>query len=161
MKCPFRRRRTSRFFRRGGLTYSGRIYRFFKESLLNFIFYEIIRCPFRQRRNPLKNHQVQTLILAPVKMKSNPNLPRWTRIFRSREESEGAGFFVFSNIRMMGYFRLGYVKVIECPAVLEPPAGSRNRRNCENTKKTDNFRFFTWLEFSNISRSRRRTSFVR
>ena len=25
----------------------------------------------------------------------------------SREESEVAGFFVFSHIRMMGYFRLG------------------------------------------------------
>ena len=28
-------------------------------------------------------------------------------IFESREESEVAGLFVFSHIRMMGYFRLG------------------------------------------------------
>ena len=28
----------------------------------------------------------------------------------SREESEVAGFFVFSQIRMMGYFRLGLVR---------------------------------------------------
>ena len=31
------------------------------------------------------------------------------RIFKSMEESEVVGFFVFSHIRMMGYFRLGYV----------------------------------------------------
>ena len=35
------------------------------------------------------------------------------------EESEVAGFFVFSHKRMMGYFRLGYVRVKECPEVLE------------------------------------------
>ncbi len=29
------------------------------------------------------------------------------RKFGSREESEVAGFFVFSHIRMIGYFRLG------------------------------------------------------
>ncbi len=47
----------------------------------------------------------------------------------SREESEIAAFFVFSNIRIKGYFRLG--KVYECPAWLEPPAGARNRRKHE------------------------------
>ena len=36
----------------------------------------------------------------------------------SREESEDAGFFVFSDIGMMGYFRWGYVMVDECPAGL-------------------------------------------
>jgi len=29
------------------------------------------------------------------------------RNFGSREESEVAGFFVFSHIRMIGYFKLG------------------------------------------------------
>ena len=29
---------------------------------------------------------------------------------------------------MMGYFRLGYVRVNEYPAGLEPPAGARNRK---------------------------------
>ena len=29
------------------------------------------------------------------------------RIFGSREVSEASGFFVFSHIQMMGYFRLG------------------------------------------------------
>ncbi len=40
----------------------------------------------------------------------------------SREASEVASFFVFSHIRRMGYFRLGWVKVNE------GPAGARNRR---------------------------------
>ncbi len=45
----------------------------------------------------------------------------------SREESEISGFFVFSHIRMIGYFKLG----------LEPPTGARNRRKAtENTMKT-------------------------
>ena len=37
-------------------------------------------------------------------------------------------FFVLSLIRMMGYFRLGSVRVNECPAGSELPAGTRNRR---------------------------------
>ena len=45
-----------------------------------------------------------------------------------------AGFFVFSHIRMMGYFRLDLLRVNKCPAGLENwPRGVR--RNCENTKK--------------------------
>ena len=36
----------------------------------------------------------------------------------SREESEVAGFLVFSHIRMIGYFRLGKARVNECPAGL-------------------------------------------
>ena len=38
------------------------------------------------------------------------------------------GFFVFSHIRMMGYVRLGKVRVNECPERLESPTGARNRR---------------------------------
>ena len=38
------------------------------------------------------------------------------KIFGSWVESEVAGFFVFSLIRMMGYIRLGEVRVKECPA---------------------------------------------
>ncbi len=37
----------------------------------------------------------------------------------SREESEVAGFFVFSHIQMMGYFRVGEIRVNECPTGLE------------------------------------------
>ena len=37
----------------------------------------------------------------------------------SREESEVAGFLVFSHIRMMVYFRLGYIRVNECQTGLE------------------------------------------
>ena len=33
----------------------------------------------------------------------------------SKEESEVAGFFAFSHIRIMGYFRLDYVRVNVCP----------------------------------------------
>ena len=36
-------------------------------------------------------------------------------------ESEVAGFFVFAQIWIKGYFRLGWVRVKECPA------GARNR----------------------------------
>ncbi len=46
--------------------------------------------------------------------------------------------FVLSNIWMIGYFVLGLIRVIECPAGLESPAGDRNWRkanNCKNTKK--------------------------
>ncbi len=39
---------------------------------------------------------------------------------RLHQESEIVGFFVFSHIRIMGYFRLGYVRVYECPDGLEP-----------------------------------------
>ncbi len=49
-----------------------------------------------------------------------------TKDFGVKEESEVAVFFVFSHIRMMGYFRLGNVRGNECPAGLEPPAGARN-----------------------------------
>ena len=45
----------------------------------------------------------------------------------SREESEVVGFVVFSHIQMMGYFRLGQVRVNEFPAVLEIPAVVRHR----------------------------------
>ena len=37
------------------------------------------------------------------------------RKFGAREESEVEGFFVFSHIWIMGYFRLGLVRVNECP----------------------------------------------
>ena len=32
---------------------------------------------------------------------------RYTKKIGSRQESEVSGFFLFSHIRMMGYFRLG------------------------------------------------------
>ncbi len=47
----------------------------------------------------------------------------------SRGESKVFGFFVFSHIRMMGYFRLGLVRVNEYPTGLEPSAAARNKRN--------------------------------
>ncbi len=34
-------------------------------------------------------------------------------------ESEVADFFVFSHIMIMGYFKLGYSKIKECPEWLE------------------------------------------
>ncbi len=39
----------------------------------------------------------------------------------TREEFEVAGFFVFSHIRMVSYFkvRLGYLRLNDCPAGLE------------------------------------------
>ncbi len=46
----------------------------------------------------------------------------------SREDFEVAGFFVFSPIRMMGYFRLGNLRVKECLAGSELPAGAINTR---------------------------------
>ncbi len=33
--------------------------------------------------------------------------------------TEVAGFFIFSHIRIIGYFRLGKERVNECPAGLE------------------------------------------
>ncbi len=48
---------------------------------------------------------------------------------RSREESEVAGFFVFSYIRMIGYFRSGSVRVNECSA------GARKRRKATVEKR--------------------------
>ncbi len=42
----------------------------------------------------------------------------------SRKESEVAGFFTFSHIRMMGYFRLGSLRANDCHAGLNNgPAG--------------------------------------
>ena len=41
-----------------------------------------------------------------------------TALLNKWEEYEVAGFFVFSHIRMMSYFRLCKVKVNECPAGL-------------------------------------------
>ena len=51
----------------------------------------------------------------------------------SREESEIVGFFVFSHIRMVSYYRLGLLRVNDCPAWLENRprrvrAWARNRR---------------------------------
>ncbi len=48
------------------------------------------------------------------------------KFFGSREESGVAGLFVFSHLRMMGYFRLckGYI----VPLRVRAPAGARNRR---------------------------------
>ncbi len=46
----------------------------------------------------------------------------------SREESKVADFFVFSHIRMMGYFRLGYVRVNECPVGRKPIVQMRRNR---------------------------------
>ena len=43
-------------------------------------------------------------------------------------ESEVAGFFVFSHIWMMGYFRLGWLGLNDCPAGLEPPSGARIKK---------------------------------
>ncbi len=53
------------------------------------------------------------------------------------EKSEVVGFFVFSHIQMMGYFRLGKVRVDECSAGLSPPTWARNKRKTtvKNTKK--------------------------
>ncbi len=48
--------------------------------------------------------------------------------FGSREESDVAGLFIIPHIWMMGYFRLGQVRVNGCPAGLEAPASARNRR---------------------------------
>ena len=45
----------------------------------------------------------------------------FVKISGSMEQSEVAGLFVFSNIRIMGYFRLGSSRVKECPAVKELP----------------------------------------
>ena len=44
-----------------------------------------------------------------------------TRMFGTRKESEVAGFFVFSHIQMMDYFRLGKGQRV-------PPARVRYRR---------------------------------
>ena len=56
----------------------------------------------------------------------------------SREESEIAGFFLFSHIiRMMGYFRISYARVNDCPA-----AGARNRKKASvnnNIRKPRHF----------------------
>ncbi len=41
----------------------------------------------------------------------------------SREASEVSGFFVFTNIRMMGYIRL--VKDKDCPAGTIPEIGEK------------------------------------
>ncbi len=46
--------------------------------------------------------------------------------FGSREESEVAGFFIFSHVRMMGYLRLGLYN--DCLTGLELTAGARNMR---------------------------------
>ncbi len=51
---------------------------------------------------------------------------------------EVTGFFIFSHVRMMGYFRLCYVRINECPAGLELPAGYRNRRKATVKKKRRN-----------------------
>ncbi len=68
------------------------------------------------------------------------------RIVGSREEDKVAGFFVFSYIRMRGYFRLDKVKVNECHVGLEPPAGARNRRKAtvkiRRIQETRNFARF-------------------
>ncbi len=45
----------------------------------------------------------------------------------SRVESEVAGFFEFSHIWMMGYFRLDYSRMKECPSGLELSTRARNR----------------------------------
>ncbi len=50
------------------------------------------------------------------------------------EESEVAGFIVFSHIRKMGYLRLFKIRVNKCPAGLEPPAGARNRKKATAKK---------------------------
>ena len=56
---------------------------------------------------------------------------------RQRVESEVAGFYVFSNIWMTGYYRLGYSRVKECPLgykigpvgrVRAPHKGAKNIR---------------------------------
>ena len=43
-------------------------------------------------------------------------------MYGSGEDSKVDGFFVFSHIRIMGYYMLGYVRVNECLA------GARNVR---------------------------------
>ena len=44
-------------------------------------------------------------------------LKKWDNL--KGQEFEVVGFFVFSHIRMMGYFRLGYLRFNDCPAGLE------------------------------------------
>ncbi len=59
------------------------------------------------------------------------------------EELKIAGLFVFSHIRLIAYFRLGKVRVEECPAGLEPPAGLKYERSYyENLKKLATSDFF-------------------
>ncbi len=45
-------------------------------------------------------------------------------------------FVVFLRWFLIGYFRLGFIGLGDCPAGLEPTAGSRNRRKAavKNTK---------------------------
>ncbi len=65
-------------------------------------------------------------------------------------ESKDAGFFIFSHIRMMGYFMLGNL-VTEYPTGLENWAcrvrASCRARNsyCENTKKSTSFDYQTTI----------------
>ncbi len=59
------------------------------------------------------------------------------KITGPRVESEVAGFVVFSHIRMMGYFRLGYSRVEVCPTGLDVPAGSRNTRKATSDSSHD------------------------
>ena len=54
--------------------------------------------------NPNKNHKIY---IFPMLFLEKFVVSFATRNFVSREESEVAGYFVFSHIRMMGYFRLG------------------------------------------------------
>ena len=49
-------------------------------------------------------------------------------MFGSWVKSEVASYFIFLHIRIIGYFRLVYVKVKECPSGFETPTGARNRR---------------------------------
>ena len=59
------------------------------------------------------------------------------RFFGSREESKVSGFFVFSHIRMMGYVRLVYIRVNECPAGLEPPVEVRKEKPATSDSSLD------------------------
>ncbi len=52
-------------------------------------------------------------------------------------------FLAFSHIRMKVYFRLGKVRVNECPAGLEPQSGARNKRKSTvKIRKKRHFGFF-------------------
>ncbi len=66
--------------------------------------------------------------------------------FGLREEDEVADFFVFSHIRMRDYFRLGYVRVNECPVGLEsPPHCGARKRSKATVKINEETRYFDFF----------------
>ncbi len=55
-------------------------------------------------------------------------------------------FSSYSHIRMI---RLGYLRVYDCPAELEPPAGARNRRKATvNIRINPQFRILPLIQIN-------------